>query len=257
MNQRLVFVILLSPGHEIRRVQGAEALGSAAQHAPSVAQLVLGLFKHDPPLIQKDDVIRHLLQVAGDVRGDQHGVLLVLHEVPQQVQNIVSHHRVQPAGRFVQHQQPGPVRKRRDDGQLRARALGHLAQFLIRRHPQPLQQRGIPRFVPGGIDPAENAPQLRGRKHVGKVVPVKYHAHLPERFRVQRLFSQHAYRARIPFHQAQGRADQRALARAVFADQPHDRAARYVQGYVLQPKAGICLAKPPHRQCHFRHHGPS
>lgn len=112
MNQRLVFVILLSPGHEIRRVQGAEALGSAAQHAPSVAQLVLGLFKHDPPLIQKDDVIRHLLQVAGDVRGDQHGVLLVLHEVPQQVQNIVSHHRVQPAGSVVQHQQPGPCRKR-------------------------------------------------------------------------------------------------------------------------------------------------
>ena len=94
---------------QVGRVDGAQVGGGAAHPAVAVQNVVLGLREDDLPLVDVGDVVRRLLQVAGDVAGDEDGVVLVADEAQKFIQNLVPHHRVQSGGGLVQDQQPGLV----------------------------------------------------------------------------------------------------------------------------------------------------
>ena len=239
INQRLVFVILLSPGRDPPG-QGAEALGSTSAACPIGSAARPWLFQTRPPLIQKDDVIRHLLQVAGDVERRSARRLLVLHGKSHSSPEYRLTTGSSPLVGSSSTSSRDPCESSRDDGQLRARALTSRS-VSDPAHPSRSSSAACPVRQEDG-DPAKDAPQLRGRKHVRKVVPVKYHAHLPERFASSVSFPSTLH-APASLHQAGAALISVLLPRRFHRSARPCRAVR--SGYVLQPKAGICLGKAP------------
>ena len=100
----------------------SDTVRTAPQDAVFLRQSILLFAQQQPPFVQKRDVVADLLQIADDVAGDQHGVLLVPGEVREDGQYLVPYHRVKAAGGLVQQQQLRLMAQRRRQPQLHLHA---------------------------------------------------------------------------------------------------------------------------------------
>ena len=155
--------------------------------------------------MDEHDVVRNLLQIAGDVEGHQNGVILLLNKVQQHIQYVVPDHRVQAAGGFVQDQQLGVVGKSDGDCQLHLHPLGKLLDSLLRRQRKLLQQAEVGRFVPGAVDVLHDPVELLRGKDLRVVAAVKDYADLFLGIVIQPVFAQNRDLARLLLDQAQRR----------------------------------------------------
>ena len=89
-----------------------------------VQKHVLLLLEDDLPLVNQHHIVGDFLDIRGDMGGEEHGMLLILDKIQQDVQNLVPDHRVQARRGLVQNQQPGPVGQGGGNGQLHLHALG-------------------------------------------------------------------------------------------------------------------------------------
>lgn len=133
VHQGLAAVLPLPLAHQEGGVDPVQVGLGAGDLAVAGEQLVLDPGDGDLSLVEVGHVVAGLLQVAGDVAGDEDGVVLVLDKVQKFVQNFIPHHRVKTRGGLVQHQQPGPVAEGGGDGELHLHASGQLLDLLVRR----------------------------------------------------------------------------------------------------------------------------
>ena len=132
----------LPPAHPGQQLgfQGGELGGGAAHLAVLLQNIVFGGGQDDLPPVEVGDVVGDLLQVPGDVAGQEDGVLLVGDEGEQLLQNAVPDHWVQSGGGLVQNEQPGPVGQGGGQGQLHLHSPGKLLQIAVGWQLQPLEQ---------------------------------------------------------------------------------------------------------------------
>ena len=187
--------------------------------------------------MQKGHVVAELFQVADDVGGDEHGVVLVPGEVREDLHHLVPHHRVQPGGGLIQHQEPGVVGQGHGDGQLHFHAPGELLEALVPRQGQPSQIVLVDRLIPAAEDPGHDPAHLPGRQALGIAGLIQHHADL---VLVRALPAQHPDAAPVRPGHAQEHADGGALPGAVFAHQAQDTALGQRQ-VDLQVKVPIVL----------------
>ena len=202
--------------------------------------------------MDEHDIVRNLLQVAGDVGGHQNGVVLLLNKVQQHIQNVVPDHRVQTAGGFVQDQQLGVVGEGDGDRQLCLHPLGKLLDSLLRGQGKLVQQAEVGRFIPGAVDAFHNPVELPRGENFGIIAAVKDYADLFLGVAVQSFFPENGNLARLLLDQAQGRVDGRTFPGAVFPDQPHNGAAGDGKRDLIQNKILIRFGQPRNseRICH-------
>ena len=124
------------------------------------------------------DVVGDLLQVPGDVAGQEDGVLLVGDEGEQLLQNVVPDHRVQSGGGLVQNEQPGPVGQGGGQGQLHLHAPGQLLHRLFPRQLEFVQIVPEQPIVPGGKHGGEDGGDVFETEAVVEKAVVQHHAHL-------------------------------------------------------------------------------
>ena len=155
--------------------------------------------------MDEHDVVRNLLQIAGDVGGHQNGVVLLLNKVQQHIQNVVPDHRVQAAGGFVQDQRLGVVGEGDGDRQLHLHPLGELLEGLVRGQGKLLQKAEVGRFIPGAVDVLHDPVELLRGKDLRVVAAVKDYADLFLGIVIQPVFAQNRDLARLLLDQAQRR----------------------------------------------------
>ena len=73
--------------------------------SPLFVQLVPVDGENKTALMDEDDPICNLLQVAGDVGREQDSFFSVFHKALEKVHQLIPDHRIQAAGGFVQNQQ--------------------------------------------------------------------------------------------------------------------------------------------------------
>ena len=191
------------------------------------------------------DVVRRLLQVAGDVAGDEDGVVLVADEAQKFVQNLVPHHRVQAAGGLVQDEEPGAVGEGGGDGELHLHAPGELLDELLLRELEFFQVVRIEVVVPCGIDGAQDALQILGTQGVVEEALVQHHAHLQLGGALvgHVVLSQNGDGSAVPADQVQNTLDGGGLARPVLPNETHDGPPGDGQIHMVQGKVPVGLAQ--------------
>ena len=88
--------------------------------------------------MQEGHIITDFLQVACNVRRNKDRVVFVLHELEEQVEQLVADDRIQPACRFVEDEQPRFMRQGHRDGKLHLHAARVFLDFLFLRQMKPL-----------------------------------------------------------------------------------------------------------------------
>ena len=73
--------------------------------SPLFVQLISVDGENKTALMDEDDPVCNLLQVAGDVGREQDSLLSVLHKALEKVHQLIPDHRIQAAGGFVKNQQ--------------------------------------------------------------------------------------------------------------------------------------------------------
>ena len=210
-----------------------------------VHQQILFQGKDQFALVEEGDVVGHLLQVAGDVGGDQHPVALILNKIQQQVQHLVPDDGVQAAGGFVQNQQLRSVGEGHGEGQLHLHPLGEILDFLILPQGEPGQEGVVSGPIPVAVHPGHHLAQLFGGEEVGKVVFVKHH---PDPVFVLLLAGSLclAEEGDVPaalLHLPQDAVDGGGFSGAILPDEAHDDAPGQGEGDVLQPKGAVVFGE--------------
>ena len=101
---------------------------------------------------------------------------LVLDKLPEHVQNILPHHRIQPAGRLVQDEQLGMVREGDGDAELGVHPLGEGFEGLILGQLEPCQVSLVDFLIPLGVGGSGDVADLGGGQGLVKAPLVKDHA---------------------------------------------------------------------------------
>ena len=177
-----------------------------------------------PSGVEHDDVVADPLQLAEQVRGDEHGDPELAADPLHQREHVVARGRVEPVGRLVEQHQPRVVHERL--GQLRAllhaggvaahRAVALLGQSDVAQHVGgPLARGGVRQ--PGHL--AHVHDQVAGG-HVGRQAVVLGHVADQRADRAALggdVVPEHPRRPAGRRHQPEQDLDQRGLARAVGA----------------------------------------
>ena len=183
---------------------------------------------HDRAVLQDHGLVAHLLDVAQQVGADEHVHPLLLLHIGDELEHPPARGRIEPVGRFVQHDQLRPV----DD---RLGELGHLLhpvrvgpQLPVARLPEPHVEQDLVRFLERRL--------RREARQLGHLAQEGHRRHLPD----ERVVLRHVADSRpglahvAPAVHAQDtgasgagpekpeqRQDQRGLARPVGPEQPH------------------------------------
>ena len=173
-------------------------------------------------------------------------MLFVLDEAAQKVQNLGAHHRVQPAGGFVQQQQFGVVRQRRRQPQLHPHAPAEVLHLLGGGQFELRQQLPVVLFIEAGLDGREARTHLGGAEHLVEKGVLEHSTHLSQRFGVARGLAQHGDLAAVRAQGAQNGPHGGGFACAVLADEAHDAPGGHSEADVLQLEVGVALAKAAH-----------
>ena len=180
----------------------------------------------------------------------------VAREFAEQFDDLLAHDRVEPVRRLVEQKELRVVRERRGDRNLHFVAARKLRKWLFLRHAQPFEQRRVRVLRPAAVGALQHLPELHGRQARGHARLVEHDADLllhPPKLRAV-VVPQHRNVAAVARRHVENQADQRAFARAVFADQPQDAAARQSQVDGAEPKArvGFHEAADLNCVCHFK-----
>lgn len=82
--------------------------------------------KRNSAFVQIYDIIAYFLQIGRYVRRNQDRSVSASVVIVQHIQNLVSYHRIQSAGRFVQNKQSAVAAQRAGNSQLHFHAFGKL-----------------------------------------------------------------------------------------------------------------------------------
>ena len=128
-------------------------------HRREVPQLVHRALFDEPALAQDADPITQGLDLRQDVRGQEDRLPAVLRFVHGSAERLL-HQRIQPRGRFVEHQHVGPRRERGDEHDLLAVALRVGTHLLAGVEVEPLHQQVAVRVVAGAVETGEEVQRL-------------------------------------------------------------------------------------------------
>lgn len=192
------------------------------------------------------DRIRAGVEVRGDVRGEEDRHALLLTERPERVQQLVTRDRVEPGRRLVEDQQLRPVRHGGRQLILDLHALRQLADALALVERKLPDEARVAPVVPPGVKALRDVRQLAQalaliiRRAAGDEADAR--ADLP--LVLVHIQPADRDRPRIRMHQMEHGFERGRLARAVAADQAHDRPGLHGERDVFQPEGRILLAKP-------------
>ena len=129
-------------------------------------------------MVDQSDGIGDFIQVAGDVGGQDDGMVLLLKEFEEHIEDLVPHQRVEAACGLVEQEQPGMMAHRGGDGELHFHPAGEFLERLAGGQAELLQivavEGVVPFCVPGGQRPAD---LKRGEEFV-KAGFIEHHADL-------------------------------------------------------------------------------
>ncbi len=162
------------------------------------------------------DPVAQRLGLGEDVAGqqDRHAAVAGLADA---LLEHVLHQRIQAAARFVEQQQSGIRRERRDQRHLLPIALGVGARLLGRIEVEPLDQLGAPLLVDAAAHPGQQVDRLpTGQRRPQRDI-AGHIGHLAvQRDGVgPRVAAEQSHRSRVGARQAEQDADRRRLTRAV------------------------------------------
>ena len=175
--------------------------------------------------------------------GEQHARPLRIPQSEEQFQQLVPAHRVKPGGGLIQNEQPGVVAECQRQLVLHLHARRQLAHPLLFIQPEAAQQRPVYFLVPI----REKTPGRVGdglQFLVGKVVRAAADAAdlRPPGQRIRRKgLAEQLNAARFGAQMAENGLQRGGLARAVDADEPHDRPGGHGEGDILQREGRIAL----------------
>ena len=193
--------------------------------------------------MQKGNGIAELFQIADDVGRDQNCMVLIPHKVQQQIDQLIPHHRIQAAGRFVQQQQLRVVGKRHDKALLHLHAGGVIGVALFLRQFKALTIIRVSCGIPIGIDARHHFTHLRRGQAGGDALAAQHHADIGFGKRGDPLLPEQLHSASVPVDHVQDQLNGGTLARAVLTDQPADCAAGQFQINGPQRKIRVVLFK--------------
>lgn len=163
-------------GEEAAVHDGVELGRAALRHAGHIGDDVLLHREHDAARIDAHDVVRDLLQVAGDVAGHEDAAALVAHVQAQRVERLLAGHRVEAGRGLVEHEQVGVVGQRACQRQLHAHAARQVLHRLVlgqlERVGERAERAGVPVLVALGHELAHRV----HRELLGERARVEHHA---------------------------------------------------------------------------------
>ena len=171
--------------------------------------------------MKEGHIVAELLQIADDVGGDEHGVVLLPGKVREELHHLVPHHGVQAGGGLIQHQELGVVAQGHSDGELHLHAPGELLEGLVLRQGELFQIALKGRLVPAAEDAGHDPAHLLCREAFGEGRFVQHHTDL---LLVRPGLAQDLKAAAVGLRHAQQQADGGAFAGAVFPHQAQDAA---------------------------------
>ena len=205
----------------------------------------------DGAVLDEGDVAGAFLQIRGDVGGEQHAAMSIGGNAPQQLRQLVTGYRVQPAGGLIQDQQPGIVAQGQSDHVLYPHAGRQLIHPLLLVNAEQIQVVTVLLLLPVAVEPAGHVaeePYLL----LGIEVDAAQH-HADALFNILFLLpeglAQHRYLSGVRVYQPQNRLQCGGFARSVASDEAHDGSLRHGKVHVFQRKGRIVLAQPIDLQC--------
>ena len=201
--------------------------------------------------MQERNVVADLLQIADNVTGEHHGVLLVPGEVRKDGQYLVSHHRVKAAGGLVQQQKLRLMAQRHSQPLLHLHTAGEIPEGLILRQRQPPQIAGVRLRLPVRKNARHHTADLL-RVHVLRQSHlVQHHADvLPVQGGHRSvILSVNGDGTAIPPQAVQYQPYGGGLSGAILTNQPHDAPRRQRQLQSPQDKVTSPLRQSVYFQC--------
>ena len=238
-HQHLPFTVQFPVRQDILLADFGKLIGAAFDNSVIFQKIVFRTGKNDFPFVKKDDIIRHLLQIAGDMGRYQNGMVFILDKLQKHVQNLIPHDRIQSAGSFIQNQQLHVMGKSYRNGIFHFHAFGKLFDFFVRRNLKPFQYLAVFFLIPAAIKTGKYFSHLSGRQHRRIIISVKNDAHLFPVHLLRASAPQQAHRTFLCVDQAQHRINGSTFSRAVFTDQPHDAPLGDCEGNVIQRKIPV------------------
>ena len=192
-----------------------------------VPELVERALVDEPALAEDPDAVAQRLDLAQDVRREEHRLPACLRLVHRLAERDL-HQRVEAARGLVEHEQIGTRRERVHELDLLAVALRQRPHLLRRLHMEAIEQHRAVLGVDAAVHPAEEVERLfRGerRPERGLARDVRDPAVRGNRI-APRVDAEQRRRARGRPVQAEQAADRRGLARAVGPEESVDLAGR-------------------------------
>ncbi len=234
-----------TPSASRRAVPAASRIGCAHAHTqPQRRAAAAERVDRKQTAIEQDrGSVRHALDLGQDVRGDQHGAAFGQRaDQPTQLDDLA---RVEPVGGLIEHQDLRTVQDRLRDGHALAVAARELGdQQLAHRTQDQAIARGIDRVAEcGSVETAQPAHEGEkfGDTHLRVERNVLRHiAHAPARLQAvcDHVEAADAGAPRGGLQVARQDAQDRALARAVRAEQPDHLARPHVERDGIDREAG-------------------
>ena len=203
-----------------------------------------------PPAPEVGDVVGAPVQIAGNVGGEEDAALPAGRQSPEQLQQLVPAHGIQPAGGLVEEEQSGPMGQGQGDQVLHPHPGGQLPHPLAAIQLEGLHVPPAGLLVPAPVEPAGD-----GGDGVQPLVPVEvdapqHHAQLLPALQLplREGAAQQGDGPRVGGDQVEQGLEQGALPRPVFADEPHNPPLLQGEGHLVQSEAGVGLGQALHGQ---------
>ena len=181
-------------------------------------------------------------------------MVFILNKIQKQVQQLAPHHRVQPGGGLVQHQQRGMVGQRSGKAQFHPHTAAEFLHPFVAGEGKPVQiavkGRSIP---PGAKHPRQRTAHLPPGEVLVEISVLEHNAQLGPCADVLRRTAQQRDGAAVRAVDAAQHFEQRGFARAVFPYKPHDAARGNFQIYRTQRKIRVLLHNAAQSGRQFAH----
>ena len=166
-----------TPASQRRRT--ASSAGVALHDEPPVEHVSSRVDeKTSAAVADERDVVGHALEIAGDVRREQHRRPPVRDVGGQALEQDAPEDRVEAGGRLVEHQQFGVVRERERQRGFRPRAARQATRTAC--SPAPRTRASAPRTAAGPRSAVEPRDDARDRAHAEVVVVRGHLVHEPD-----------------------------------------------------------------------------
>ena len=177
------------------------------------------------------------------MRGKQDADAFVLGKLEKDLQQFVPGNGIQPAGGFVQHQKPRPVRECQSQGVLYLHALGKLFHSFVFIQREQREIPAVSRLVPARIKAARYIRDC-AKLLFGIMIYAagnKANAALDIELIVTKAFAEKQNLAAVGMNKIEQGFERCGFTRAVAPDKTHNLPLPYVEAYIPQLKFFIFL----------------